>query len=215
MIRVGNPVRRELLTGSKEQAQKILRICGQGRLTVLVLGGSRGCRRINDLILEILPRLSDEFEIIHQTGERDLKEIVLQADALLSPEQRNYYHVFDFLQEETLKQAYAAADLIISRAGSNVIFEIALLEKPCILIPLTPAAQDHQVKNAYSYAASGAGIVLEEANLTANFFLEKIKYVLAMPKLLEKMRQAARSFATPEAAKIIANDIIDFLSGGD
>ncbi|MBI2626257.1 MAG: hypothetical protein HYW69_01530, partial [Candidatus Nealsonbacteria bacterium] len=104
------------------------------------------------------------------------------------------------------------SDIILSRAGSGSIFEIAAAGKPSILIPLALAAQDHQAKNAYAYADStkGAALVIEESNLTPHFLLEKIKYLFAVPGELEKMSKAAKSFAKPESGRLIAEYIMNY-----
>jgi UDP-N-acetylglucosamine--N-acetylmuramyl-(pentapeptide) pyrophosphoryl-undecaprenol N-acetylglucosamine transferase len=115
------------------------------------------------------------------------------------------------LNEEELQQAYAVCDLVVSRAGSGSIFEIAAVGKPSILIPLPESAQNHQLKNAYAYAEKGATIVLEEANFTPHFFLEKLKYLLSQPQELKKMEKSAKEFSKPLAAKIIANYLVKFL----
>ena len=102
---------------------------------------------------------------------------------------------------------------MISRAGSGSIFEIAALGKPSIIIPLANSAQNHQIKNAYAYQKTGACVVLEEANLTPNFFLEKLKYFVSHQKDTEKMKTAALAFAKPQAANTLARLIIEYLKG--
>lgn len=212
MILVGNPIRKEILEGKKEEAQQFLKLSGQ-KPVILILGGSQGAQRINDKILEILPQLLQSFEIIHQCGEKNFKEVKAEAKAILPEGLIRNYHLFPFLKEEEIKQAYAASHLILSRAGSGSIFEIAALKKPSILVPLPEAAQNHQVKNAYAYAQSGTAIVLEEANFTAHFFLEKLKYLFSQPEELEKMAKAAQEFSKPQAAKTIAGYLCGYLSG--
>ena len=212
MILVGNPIRKEILEGKKEEAQQFLKLSGQ-KPVILILGGSQGAQRINDKILEILPQLLQSFEIIHQCGEKNFKEVKAEAKAILPEGLIIDYHLFPFLKEEEIKQAYAASHLILSRAGSGSIFEIAALKKPSILVPLPEAAQNHQVKNAYAYAQSGTAIVLEEANFTAHFFLEKLKYLFSQPEELEKMAKAAQEFSKPQAAKIVADYLCSYLSG--
>ena len=116
-----------------------------------------------------------------------------------------------FLKETDLRHAYAASHLVIGRAGSGFIFETAALGKPSILIPLPEAAQHHQIQNAYAYANTGAGVVLEEANFTPHFFLEKLRYFFANPDTLETMSQKALAFAKPEAAKHVASSLLEYL----
>src|SRR3989344_8936662 len=149
MILTGNPVRKEILEGSPEEARSLFKITGR-KPVVLVLGGSQGSQRINDRMLEILPEFLNNFELIHQTGEKNFSEVKAESQAVTNQDSAIYYHPFPFLKETELKQALALADLIVSRAGSGSIFEIASSSKPSILIPLPGAAQDHQIKNAYA-----------------------------------------------------------------
>lgn len=211
MISVGNPIRKELLTGSKEEAVKLFNLT-QEKPVLLILGGSQGAQKINDLILAILPEILVHFELIHQTGEKNINEVKAEAGVVASKELGKYYHAISFLKEIELREAYAVADLVISRAGSGSIFEIAASKKPSILIPLAGAAQNHQVKNAYNYFQSRACLVIEETNLTPHFFLEKIKYLLSQPKEIEKMKEGAKSFAKPDAGRTIAQYIVDYLT---
>lgn len=210
MIPVGNPIRREILEGSKEEARKLFKLTGEKPI-ILIFGGSQGAQRINDLVLQILPEILKKFEILHQCGEKNFQEVEAEANVTITENFKKYYHLFSFLKEEELKQAYGAGDLIISRAGSGSIFEIAGLGKASILIPLPEAAQKHQLKNAYAYAQSGASLVIEETNLTPNFFLEKLNYLFSHPEELEKMAKLAKKFSKIQAAKIIAEYIIEYL----
>jgi len=102
----------------------------------------------------------------------------------------------------------ASADLVISRAGAGSIFEIAACSKPSILIPLPIAASNHQKENAFEYAKNGATIVLEQANLTPNLFLNRIFFLLSNPELLQKMSDSAKLFSRLEAAQKIAEELI-------
>ena len=115
------------------------------------------------------------------------------------------------MREPELKHAFATADFIISRAGAGLIFEIAALGKPSILIPLPESAQNHQFKNAYAYAENGATIVLEEANATPHFLLEKMKAILFSKSEYDRMSKAALEFAKPDAARIFATYILEYL----
>jgi UDP-N-acetylglucosamine--N-acetylmuramyl-(pentapeptide) pyrophosphoryl-undecaprenol N-acetylglucosamine transferase len=214
MVYVGNPIRSELLTGSREEARRLFNLKFD-KPVLLIMGGSQGSERINDLILDILPKLLKNFEVIHQTGVKNFERVKNEAKASLYAQEENnlseYYHPIAFFSEEELRHAYKAADLIISRAGSGSIFEIAAVGKPSILIPLPESAQNHQVKNAYSYSKRGACIVIEEVNLRPNFFLEEIKLLLANKEKVEFMSQAAKLFSKKNSAKIIAEYIIEYL----
>ncbi len=239
MILTGNPIRKEILQGSKEEATKLFKL-KKGKPLILILGGSQGAQRINDKILEILPELLKNFEILHQCGEKNFKQVKAESEAIIpktdlgaapynheesytgqAPLDKNHligqapkkhYHLFPFLREEEIKQAYQAADLVISRAGAGSIFEIAALGKPSILIPLPESAQNHQIKNAYAYARNEACLVVEENNFTARFFLGKLKHLVSNLEKLEKMSLAAREFSKPQAARIIAEHIVNHLT---
>lgn len=211
IISVGNPVRTEILSGEKEAAKKLFNLTGEKPI-LLILGGSQGSQRINDILLLILPEILKNFEIIHQTGKKNFQETTSEAKAIIDENIQKYYHPFPFLTEEELKQSYAAADLIISRAGSGSIFEIASVGKPGILIPLPESAQNHQLENAYLYAETGAALVIEESNLTPHFFLERVKYLFSRPQILKEMMIAAANFSKPRAGKIIAEYLLAYLT---
>ncbi len=209
MVLVGNPVRKEVLGGSKQEAKESFKL-NSGKPVVLILGGSQGAQRINDNILEILPSLLDSFEVIHQSGENNFQQVKSEAKAVMRGEELSY-HLIPFFKEPELRKAYAASDIIIGRAGSGSIFEIAALGKPSILIPLSQSAQNHQVKNAYAYAENGACIVMEETNFTSHFFLERLKTIFANTENIEKMKAKATEFSKPEAANTIANYLLQYL----
>ncbi len=210
MILIGNPIRREILEESKKEAQEIFKLTKE-KPVILVLGGSQGAQRVNDRILEVLSNLLQNFEVIHQTGRANFKQVQAEAKVVISKDLEKYYHPFPFFKEQEIEKAYRLADLIVSRAGSGSIFEIAAFGKPSILIPLPESAQNHQVKNAYSYAENGACQILEEPNFTANFFLERLKYLFSHPQELEKMKKAAKEFSKPEAAAKMAEYIVEYL----
>jgi len=227
IIVVGNPIRKELLNGSKEEAKSLFKLNSrattkgeEGDLSpspsqkplILILGGSQGAQRINDEILEILPQLLENFEVIHQCGENNYATVKAELKFIIDKDKEPFYHLYPFLKEPELRQAYAGADLIISRAGSGSIFEIAASAKPSVLIPLPEAAQNHQVKNAYTYQEAGACLVIEENNFTSHFFLEKLKSLFTNPELLEKMSEKAKEFSKPEAGWIIANYLVEYLT---
>ncbi len=211
MILVGNPIRREVLEGSKTEGESFFKL-SSAKPVVLILGGSQGAQRINDKILEILPNLLENFEVIHQCGEKNFEQVKAESKVMMNESLEKFYHLFPFLKEPELRHAYAAADIICSRAGSGSIFEIAAVGKPSILIPLPESAQNHQVKNAYAYQETGACQVLEEANFTPHFFLEKLKSLFSQPETLIEMTKATKDFSKPEAARIIANYLVEFLT---
>ncbi len=222
-ILVGNPIEKELLNGNIQTAKEIFNLTLQ-KPVILILGGSQGSTPINDFILNILNDLLKDYEVIHICGKKNYQEVLDQSNVILSKELQSmnkeyanlglekYYHLKNFLGEVELKHAYQVANFIVSRSGSGSIFEIAACGKPSILIPLPTSAHDHQTKNAYEYAKTGASIVIEQNNLTPHYFLEKIRYLLSNQKELEVMKQSALAFAKPEAAKVIAKEILEYLN---
>jgi UDP-N-acetylglucosamine--N-acetylmuramyl-(pentapeptide) pyrophosphoryl-undecaprenol N-acetylglucosamine transferase len=209
-ILTGNPIRKEITEGDKEKAVEIFGLT-LSKPILLVIGGSQGAEAINDFILLILNELLKTYEIIHVTGTKNLKEDIAEAQVIEDKDEDKYYHPVGFLDEEKTKHAYKAADLIISRSGSGSIFEIAANGKPSILIPLPSAAGDHQSKNAYTYAESGAAQVIEQGNLTHSYFMENLQLLFLHPEKLEEMKQAALVFAKPLAARALAREILEFL----
>ncbi len=210
MISVGNPIRAEILDGSKETATTLFNLTGE-KPVILILGGSQGSQRINDVLLQILQELLIDFELIHQCGGKNFKEEDAESKVAITKNLRKYYHLFPFLDEIELSHAYRVADLIVSRAGAGSIFEISAVSKPSILIPLPEAAQSHQTKNAYTYAENGACLVIEETNLAPHFFLDRLKYLFSHPGEMERMANATRGFSRPRAAKIIASYMFEYL----
>lgn len=206
MLSVGNPIRREILKGVNRSKLKT------EKPVILILGGSQGAQKINNTLLVILPEILKDFEIIHQTGKKNFEQVKKEADVVISDDLKQYYHAFAFLNEKELINAYATADLIISRAGAGTIFEIAALEKPSILVPLAGSAQNHQVRNAYAYAERGAGLVIEETNFKPHFILERIKYLFNQPEKMKIMSQRAKQFSRPNASSIIADYLVTYLS---
>lgn len=207
---LGNPIRLVLLGGSKEEAKKIFHL--SDRPLLLILGGSQGAQSINQLIIEVLPELLNNFEIIHQTGIANQKQVQAEADIILTKEQLAFYHSFAFLNETQLKHSLAACDLVISRAGAGAIFEIAAAKKPMILIPLLGSAQDHQAKNAYKLSELGAAEVIEEQNLKPHLFLQRLNLLFDSPENLAAMSESAAAFSRPKATTIIANYLNEYLS---
>ncbi len=211
IICVGNPIRTELLNGSFEEAKRIFELQG-GKPLILILGGSQGAQVINNVIIQTLPEILEDFEIVHQTGQKNYNQIKKNAEVLITQESlKKYYHPFPFLNEYQLKHILTSCSLVVSRAGAGSIFEIAACGKPALLIPLANSAQNHQLKNAYQFAQSGGGEVIEQANFKPHFFLERLKYLISRPELLKEMSENSASFARPKAAEIIANYLLDYL----
>ncbi len=205
----GNPVRNEMRTVSPAGAHEFLKL-SHDTPTILILGGSQGASAINETLIEALPLLVEHYQILHQTGKANFEVTKESANTILenNPYQERY-HPFPFLNIVGLRMAAGAADLIISRAGSGAIFEIALWGKPSILIPIPQDVSHDQTRNAFSYARTGAGIVVDQANLTPNLLTAEINRLMESDETRQKMSTAAQQFAKPDAARTIAREILD------
>lgn len=205
---VGNPIRKEFFIREVLGAKEYFKL-ESGTPTVFVFGGSQGAQNINDNLLDILTELLADYQIIHQCGENNYKECRSRADLILENSPfKSRYRLFPFLKSDAMRMAYGAADLVVSRAGSGSIFEIAASGLPSIIIPLSGSAQEHQRENAYAYAKSGAAVVMEEHNLKPHILKSEINRLFADKEEMEKMAEAAKFFAKPNAAEKIAREII-------
>lgn len=203
----GNPIRKELYTVATEGAHEFLRL-EKDVPVILILGGSQGSVLMNDLILEALPELVKKYQILHQTGIENFERVNSLAEVILTDDKnKGRYRPFEYLNTLALRMSAGASDLIISRGGST-IFEIALWEIPSIIIPIADSNDNHQHKNAFSYARTGAAIVIEESNLTSNILIAEIDRVIENPDQIEKMKKGAKEFAHPDAARKIAEEVI-------
>ena len=208
---IGNPIRKRIvekcILDNQEEKQKIksdYKIISQ-KPVILVLGGSQGAEKINNLILLTLPQLLEKYEIIHQCGENNYEYVKARSI------QSDNYHLFPFFDEDQMSNVYSIADFIISRAGAGSICEIAICGKPSILIPLPKSARDHQRQNAMIYSQSGSGVVLEQLNLTPNLLLNEISKILNNDELYKKMSNNAKNFSRPEAAEKVTKELIELV----
>ncbi|MEI7777541.1 MAG: undecaprenyldiphospho-muramoylpentapeptide beta-N-acetylglucosaminyltransferase [bacterium] len=204
----GNPVRKGITMAVKSGAFEYLNM-EESIPVIFILGGSQGSQRINESILDALPELVEKYQIIHQTGSKNYQDMQKMADiALEASPFKSRYKPFDYLNDLAMKMSAGAASLVVSRSGST-IFEIASWGLPSILIPIPESISHDQTTNAFSYARTGAADVIEENNLTTEILLSEIEKILSNPELQAKMAAAAKSFAKPDAAKKIAEQIID------
>ena len=205
----GHPIRAEILHGApNKEALEFFKL--ESNLpTILVMGGSQGAELINNTILAALPRLTKNFQVIHQTGLNNYRSVSGQAQVILASEkERVRYLPFAFLNSLAEKMAAGVASIIVSRAGST-IFEIASWGLPSIIIPITSSNGDHQRKNAFNYAHTGACDVIEEANMTANILSSEIERIIEDKEVWQKMADSTKTFNKPDAAEKIAWAIVD------
>ncbi|MCD8380805.1 MAG: undecaprenyldiphospho-muramoylpentapeptide beta-N-acetylglucosaminyltransferase [Lachnospiraceae bacterium] len=179
-VLTGTPIREELFQGDRAKG---LTLCGftNEKPVIMVIGGSLGAVHVNDLVRAALPRLLKDFQVVHLCGNGKLDETLTGTPG---------YIQFEYVKED-LKHLFAAADVVISRAGANAICELLALKKPNLLIPLPAnASRGDQLLNARSYEAQGYSVVKEESELTPDILADTMRalyrdrdsYVSAMAK---------------------------------
>ncbi|MBE5884577.1 MAG: undecaprenyldiphospho-muramoylpentapeptide beta-N-acetylglucosaminyltransferase [Lachnospiraceae bacterium] len=163
-VLTGSPIRSELTQGNKLAG---LDLCGftSNKPVIMVIGGSLGAANVNKAVREALPRLLEDFQVVHLCGKGKVDNLLLTTPS---------YKQFEYIKAE-LKDLFAMADVVISRAGANAICELLALKKPNILIPL-PAASSRgdQLLNAQSFESQGFSIVINEDDLTTNLLVDRV-----------------------------------------
>lgn len=162
-VLTGNPIRQELLRGDRTRGLRHFGFMGD-RPTLLFIGGSQGAHAINEALFEALPSLVESYNILHQTGEKDIDAAMFRRQRLVK-DRHDRYVPQAFFQSE-LADAYALADIVITRCGANVLAELAALKKAALLIPLPTSANNHQLHNARFLLQRGAARILEQNTLT-------------------------------------------------
>lgn len=206
VILAGNPVRKEILNAG---------VRGQGsggkdkRFTILVFGGSQGAKAINTAFLDALEYLvdiRDNIRIIHQAGDADYTTVketyerkCIKAD------------VYRFI--DNMADAYSQADMVICRAGATSIAEITVMGIASILIPYTFAANNHQEINARCLADKGAAIMMKQGEIIGDALAVLIKRFYKSPDELKKIRENAKAFGMPGAAKEIVESLTRLIRG--
>ncbi|MBQ4559202.1 MAG: undecaprenyldiphospho-muramoylpentapeptide beta-N-acetylglucosaminyltransferase [Tyzzerella sp.] len=181
-VLTGLPIREELLSGNREAAMKF---CGLScsKPVILIIGGSLGSVVVNNAVRQVLPELLKNFQVIHLCGKGKLDESLQNLDG---------YVQFEYIKDE-LKDLFALADIVISRAGANAICELLALHKPNLLIPLSAkASRGDQILNARSFEHQGYSIVLEEEALEPSVLLDAIqKLYREKDAYIANMKQSA------------------------
>lgn len=201
----GNPVRQNLLNTALTKDEAVRRFgLVPGKKTILIVGGSLGARTINDSILGNLPLVKQQQKVqfIWQTGKYYSEEIHNELQRRGCPEN---LIVTDFISD--MSEAYAAADLVISRAGAGSISEFCLLGKPVILVPSPNVAEDHQTKNALALVQQNAALYVTDAEARRILLPQAINTVTD-PAILESLGRNILQLAKPNAASDIADEVI-------
>ena len=200
----GNPVRTEILKGDRGRGCKIFSL-KKNLFTIFVFGGSLGATRINNAVSEALAYLEpfkDKIQFLHQTGDKDLDAV---KEAYRMREFKGT--VVPFAYE--MADAYAVADLIISRAGATTLAEMTACGKAAILVPYPFAAGNHQEVNARKLWDVGAAQMILDKELNGKTLSDSIKYLLQDPDAIGQMERTSKSLGNPEAT----NRIIELMMG--
>ncbi|MDI5886548.1 MULTISPECIES: undecaprenyldiphospho-muramoylpentapeptide beta-N-acetylglucosaminyltransferase [Flavobacterium] len=202
MILTGNPVRQDLIDieSKREEAIQYFNL-DSNKKTLLVLGGSLGARRVNQLIEKELPNmLSQNVQVIWQCGKLYLEDYKKYNSANVQ--------VVAFIERMDL--VYAAADIVISRAGASSVSELCIVGKPVIFIPSPNVAEDHQTKNAQAIVDKKGALMLKESELESQFSLV-FEVLLKDQGKQNQLSENIKLLAMPEATKQIVDEIVKLI----
>lgn len=208
IVITGSPIRKEIraLKPTREEALAFFKL-DANKKTLLVIGGSQGAQKINEAIADNLSLFDREnIQMIWQTGKPSFERAQQAVDKIKGTEN---IKVFDFIYQ--MDRAYAASDLIVSRAGAIAIAEIVAVKKPAIFIPLPSAAEDHQTYNAKMLTEKNAAILIPEKRAKE----ELPKRVLALmdnPQKLRELQSNLNQFKKKEATQLIVNEIVSMIN---
>jgi len=196
VVLTGTPVREDILSGDAAAGRRLLDLKSD-RKVLLFFGGSLGAAAINAVVHAALPKLLEEFQVIHICGAGNLQP---DLDSMQN------YHQMEYLYEQ-FGDLLACADLVVSRAGANSIYELLLCRKPHILIPLSrQASRGDQIINARTFANLGYSEVIEEEVLTAELLYTTISNMLKnSAEIIARIEQ----FQAPDAVEVIYDLILD------
>jgi UDP-N-acetylglucosamine--N-acetylmuramyl-(pentapeptide) pyrophosphoryl-undecaprenol N-acetylglucosamine transferase len=206
IVLTGNPVRKDLqdIDNKEHEVEEFFNI-SRSKRTILVVGGSLGARTINESIaLNIDELIRKDIQVIWQTG----KYFYEKAKDELSRYSNHKVQVWKFINRMDL--AYAAADVIISRAGAGTISELCIVGKPVILVPSPNVSEDHQTKNANALVKKGAAVLVKDSNAREQLISEMIKLLSNDNKWVE-MKVNLQKLAKPDADEQIVSEIFKIL----
>ncbi|WP_332453369.1 undecaprenyldiphospho-muramoylpentapeptide beta-N-acetylglucosaminyltransferase [Chryseobacterium aquaticum] len=214
---LGNPIRENIVSGMQEtMSAKEKMGLDKNKLTILSVGGSLGSRTLNNAWKENLDKLKEKgYQLIWQTGKLDYKEIVdscqLSVDGISDNQQpitNNQLQIKEFIKD--METAYSAADVIVSRAGAIAISELAVAEKPVVLVPFPFAAEDHQTKNAMNLVEKNAAKMVKDSEMKEKFW-NTLSEICENENVRKEMSDNLKYFAKPNAAKEIVDEIFKII----
>lgn len=178
------------------------------RPVILVTGGSSGAERLNNFIIASLSRLLTEFTVVHQVGDANVQTVSSSVSTLfVDREPLSHYFVFGHLGPKQFAAALQSANLVIARAGSTTLFEIAKNGKPSIIVPIPEDLSRDQRSNAYAYARLTGAVVLEEYNLSDDILVAEINRIVKDETTSLQMGEKARTLTGGDAAYTLADTL--------
>ena len=204
IIKTGNPIRQDLLdiSGKRAEAISFFKL-DASKKTILIIGGSLGARTINESIFEGIDKLKEaNVNVIWQTGKNFSKASSIQHTT---------FNIQQFIYEMDL--AYAAADIVISRAGALSIAELAQVKKPVILVPSPNVSEDHQTKNAMALVDKQAALLVKDMDAKSKLIDELLALINDEQKQIELINNISR-FAIPDAAERIVDEVLAICKNG-
>lgn len=200
-VLTGNPVRSAVLVADRVVGRMALELPAAA-LVLLVFGGSRGARHINDTMVALWPHLVDidGLQVVHVAGRIEAASVQERIEAAGDPEGR--YHVFEYL--DGMGDAIAACDAIVARAGATSIAEITAIGRAAVLVPYPYATDDHQTLNARAVGEGGGAIVVADSELEMPAFEEALRGLLTDAGLRERMAAASKALGRPHAVQELA-----------
>ena len=205
---LGNPIRKNIITDliAKDLAKEQLGL-DQNKLTILSVGGSLGSRTLNNGWKENIEKLVEkDFQLIWQTGKLDYKSL---ADDSRITDHSSKIQLKEFIADMAL--AYSAADVIVSRAGAIAISELAMAQKPVLLVPFPFAAEDHQTKNAMTLVEKNAARMVKDPEMSEKFWITLME-ICEDEKLRNEMSENLKFFAKPLATEQIVDEILKIVN---
>jgi UDP-N-acetylglucosamine--N-acetylmuramyl-(pentapeptide) pyrophosphoryl-undecaprenol N-acetylglucosamine transferase len=200
---IGNPVRAEIVSANRYEALRKFNF-DPSKKTIFVFGGSQGAHAINQAVLESLDFLSEDWQLLWQTGESDLAFVTEKVK-----EKKIKCAVLPFIED--MRSAYAASDLVISRAGALTLAEICACGKPSLLIPYPFATADHQRYNAQVLQKEGAAEMILQKDLTPELLTGKLSSLLSDEERLKRMAEQSKKMGRPDATSLLVNEMENLL----
>jgi len=201
----GNPVRDSVLSADRTAGRAALGL-PQDAVVLLVFGGSRGARHINEAVIGVRERLlaHDDVHVVHVAGREEFAAV---RAALEGTPGAGRYHVYDYIED--MGSAIAAADLILARAGATSIAEITALGRAAVLVPYPYATEDHQTRNARDVERAGGAVLISDADLDAEVFAATLDELLTDGARRAEMAAASRALGVRDAAERLERLILE------